>query len=89
MSKYEKIKIFLLGILVAIMFMFLSGASGCSRGGGGRYQIATLAGEVGNNAIFVLDTATGVVSEIPIGYQTTNRFYYPDEFPEYQVDKPK
>lgn len=82
MSKYEKIKIFLLGILVAFMFMFLLGASGCSGGGGGRYQMSTL-GTQYSRAIFVLDTTTGVISYFPP--QTLKHcVYYPEEFPLYK-----
>lgn len=81
MSKYEKTKIFLLGILAVFIFMFLLGASGCSAKGG-RYQIATVSHQY-ISGIYVLDTQTGVVSEIPV-YPDKHCVYYPEEFPTYK-----
>ena len=59
----EKSKVFLLGMLVAIVLMFLIGAG---KGQIGRYQISSLGG--GRSETFVVDTTTGVTKQIDDRY---------------------
>lgn len=55
MSKYEKIKIFLLGVLVAFSTIFLTGITSCANNSGnGRYQLC-----LGRTYMYFLDTTTG------------------------------
>ena len=55
-AKLEKLKFFLLGVLLAISFVILMGASG---GSFGRYQVSAWSGSNIGFGAFVVDTTTG------------------------------
>ena len=55
-------KSFLIGILIAIIFVF---TTGISIGGGGKYMVSCLGSSVG---CFVLNTETGVGRYVSTGY---------------------
>jgi hypothetical protein len=63
MTKYEKIKIFLLGVLVAIAAILLLGAA--QNYGKGRFRYG---GETGSdNTTLILDSATGTLYHVNFG----------------------
>jgi hypothetical protein len=79
MSKYEKVKIFLLVVLVGLGLLLLLGAA--PNMGKGRYQL-----EVGLNTLFVLDTATGNFYECrKDGKQYFN--FIEKSFPNYDIEE--
>lgn len=79
MSKYEKVKIFLLVVLVGIGLLLLLGAA--PNMGKGRYQLV-----VGSKTLFVLDTATGNFFEYhKDGDQYFN--FIEKSFPNYNIKK--
>jgi threonine dehydrogenase-like Zn-dependent dehydrogenase len=55
-SNREKLKYFLLGVLLAVCLAFLAGASGDSFG---RYQVSAWGGGSIGYGAFVVDTSTG------------------------------
>ena len=55
-------KSFLIGILIAIIFVF---TTGISIGGGGKYMVSCVAG--GSIVCFVLNTETGVGKYVSVG----------------------
>jgi len=82
---FEKAKFFLLGMLVVIGFLILTGAYGNAPG---RYELETWgAGGIGFGA-FVTDTVSGETKIVYLntGMKTSNASYLATSFDEIKVD---